>query len=80
MDAQGNLYIADAGNHVIRKVATTGIISTVAGTGTAGYSGDGGTATTATLYAPAGLVFDASGNLYISDTGNDVIRKLTFGP
>jgi sugar lactone lactonase YvrE len=79
VDPQGNLYIADSGNNVIRRVDhLTHIITTVAGTGTAGYTGDGGAATSATLFYPAGLAFDASGNLYISDTGNDVIRKVTF--
>jgi hypothetical protein len=78
VDAQGNLYIADSGNNVIRRVDLNGVITTVAGYGQPGYSGDGGPALGAKLNAPAGLAFDASGNLYISDTGNDVIRKLTF--
>lgn len=78
VDPLGNLYIADAGNNVIRRVDQNGVIRTVAGTGQAGYSGDGGAALNATLRTPGGLAFDASGNLYISDTGNDVIRKVTF--
>jgi hypothetical protein len=78
VDPSGNLYIADTGNNVIRKVNTSGVITTVAGTGTAGYSGDGLAATSATLYAPGGLAFDSSWNLFVSDTGNHVIRKLTF--
>lgn len=80
VDRQGNLYIADAGNNVIRKVDGTscGIITTIAGTGTAGYSGDNGSPTTATLHSPSGLTFDPSGNLYISDMGNSVIRKISF--
>jgi sugar lactone lactonase YvrE len=76
-DAAGNLYIADYNNNVIRKVTTaTGIITTVAGT-TSGYSGDGGLATSAKLNHPYGLVFDVAGNMYISDAGNNVIRKVT---
>ena len=75
-DATGNMYIADADNNVIRKVTTTGIISTVAGNGTGGYSGDGGAATAAEMNYPQGIVFDAAGNLYISDAGR--IRKVVL--
>ena len=72
LDGSGNLYIADTYNSVIRKVAAaTGIITTVAGNGQWGYSGDGGPATSAELVAPYGVAVDASGNLYISDYGND---------
>ncbi len=81
VDAQGNLFIADSSNHRIRRVDhLTHIITTVAGTGTAGYSGENGPATSAQLNTPAGLAFDAAENLYISDTCNDVIRKLTWCP
>lgn len=74
----GNLYIADQINNVIRKVITsTGVISTYAGTGTLGYTGDGGQASAATLDHPVGLGLDASGNIYIADQGNHVIRKIT---
>jgi hypothetical protein len=66
-DNIGNLYIADLLNHRIRKVNTLGIINTIAGTGVAGYSGDGGTATAAELNKPGGVTFDAKGNLYIAD-------------
>jgi uncharacterized protein (TIGR03437 family) len=73
----GDLYIADTGNHCIRKISGT-TISTVAGTcGTIGQSGEGSAATSATLNAPSGLAFDSAGNLYIADTGNSVIRKVT---
>jgi trimeric autotransporter adhesin len=77
-DASGNLYIADSYNSVIRVVnASTGIITTVAGTGTAGYSGDGGAATSAKLQNPYSIAFDTSGNLYIADATNNRIRKIT---
>jgi len=77
-DSLGNLFIADTSNNRIREVAaSTGIISTVAGTGTAGFSGDGGAASAATLNLPQALALDSSGNLYIADTGNNVIRKIT---
>jgi uncharacterized protein (TIGR03437 family) len=75
LDASGNLYIADQINHRIRKV-TNGIISTVAGNGTAGFLGDAAAATSAELYNPSGVAVDSSGNIYIADTGNCVIRKV----
>ena len=78
VDASGNLYIADCYNSRIRKVAAgTGIITTVAGNGTAAYSGDGGAATSAKLYFPCGVALDASGNLYIVDTSNNRIRMVS---
>jgi sugar lactone lactonase YvrE len=77
VDTSGNLYIADSVNNRIRKVtASTGIITTVAGNGTAGYSGDGGQATSAMLDEPQGVAVDTSGNLYIVDTLNYRIRKV----
>jgi len=78
VDKEGNLYIADSHSHCIRKVdATTGIIDTVVGQGTnAGSSGDGGLATDARLNTPTGLFVDAFANIYVSDTKNDVIRKV----
>jgi sugar lactone lactonase YvrE len=75
-DRYGNLYIPDVENSVIRKVQTTGIISTIAGNGTASYSGDGGPATSAALSYPSCVTFDAYGNLYIADQGNMRIRKV----
>ena len=75
-DGAGNLYIADTGNHRIRKVDSAGVIATVAGTGTVGYSGDGGAATAARLNGPAGVAPDGAGNLYIADTSNQRIRKV----
>jgi len=76
-DAAGNMYISDNANYVIRKVTTAGIISTVAGNHTSGYSGDGGAATAAQLNLPSGIAFDAAGNLYIADFSNNVIREVT---
>jgi sugar lactone lactonase YvrE len=75
-DPAGNLYIADGYNNRIRKLDTSGILTTIAGTGTQGYSGDGGQATAAELYRPAGVAFDSSGTLYISDWFNNCIRKI----
>jgi gliding motility-associated-like protein len=77
MDGANNLYIADAGNQRVRKVTPAGIISTVAGTGTASYSGDGGLAVSAGLNNPAGINIDAYGNMYIADQFNYRIRKVT---
>jgi sugar lactone lactonase YvrE len=75
MDGSGNLYISDSGNHRIRKVDASGMITTVAGNGTAAFAGDGGSATAAGL-APVGIFIDESGNLYIADRGNNRIRKV----
>ena len=75
VDATGNIYICDYGNHHIRKVNTSGIISSIAGT-SGGFSGDGGAATAAKIYAPNGVCVDASGNVYIADLGNQRIRKV----
>lgn len=77
VDSAGDLYIADRANHRIRKVeATTGTITTVAGTGTGGYNGDGIAATTAQLFNPSGVMVDGSGDLYISDAFNNRIRRV----
>ena len=77
IDDDGNLYIADESNNRIRKVdVTTGNISTVAGNGSYGYSGDGGSATNARLNGPCRIAIDASGNIYIADKGNYRIRKV----
>jgi len=76
VDYAGNIYIADRDNERIRKVNTSGIISTIAGNGTIGYSGDGGAATNASLNNPTGLLVDAAGNIYIADYFNSRIRKV----
>jgi sugar lactone lactonase YvrE len=78
-DSAGNLYIADAQNHVIREVSTAGIVTTVAGTGVEGFGGDGGPATAALLDTPTGVAVDASGNLYIADSHNQRIREVSQG-
>uniref|UniRef100_Q029Q7 NHL repeat containing protein n=1 Tax=Solibacter usitatus (strain Ellin6076) TaxID=234267 RepID=Q029Q7_SOLUE len=76
-DGKGNLYIADTGNHSIRKVTADGVISTVVGNGTVGASGDEGAAASARLASPRGLTVDDNGNLYIGDTGNNRVRQVT---
>src|SRR5580700_7746745 len=76
LDSQGNLYIADESDNRIRKVDPAGIISTYAGTGIPGYSGDRGPASDAQINFPTGLAADSKGNLYIADQGNAVIRRI----
>ena len=77
VDSNGNLFIADTGNNVIREVVqATGNIITVAGTGAAGFSGDGGPASSAELNTPFGVAVDANGNLFIADTGNNAVREV----
>lgn len=77
-DAANNIVFSDIHNNVVRKInVTTGIISTIAGTGTGGFSGDGGPATAAKLWSPADVHYDAAGNLYICDATNNRIRKVT---
>jgi sugar lactone lactonase YvrE len=76
VDATGVLYIADTGHDRVRKVDAAGIINTYAGNGTSGYSGDGGNAVDAQLAGPTGLALDVAGNLYISDRGNNRVRKV----
>src|SRR5260370_10895224 len=78
LDSNGNIYIADTGNQRIRMISG-GTITTIAGNRTAGYLGDTAAATRAELNSPSGLAFDASGKLYIADTKNKVIRKITNG-
>ena len=75
-DSFGNLFLADLGNNCIRKINTSGIITTVAGNGTSGFSGDGGLATNAELVNPSDITFDSAGSMYIADLGNQRIRKV----
>jgi hypothetical protein len=75
IDALGNLYIADRSNARVRKIATTGIITTIAGS-VDGYSGDGGPATDAKLSGPISIFLDRSGNLVVGDNQNEVVRKI----
>ena len=77
VDGAGNLYIADTSNHRIRRVSPAGVIATVAGTSDGGYSGDGGPATSARLLRPGGVAVDGAGNLYIADTGNNCVRRVS---
>ena len=77
VDTQGNVFIADVSYSVIRRVdAATGIITTVAGNGTPGFSGDGGPATSASMFAPYGVAVDAHENLFIADFENQRVRRV----
>lgn len=76
VDPAGNVFFSDYNNNVIRKISTSGIISTIAGNGTAGYLGDGLQATVAELNHPTGISFDGAGNLYIGDFSNQRVRKV----
>jgi len=77
VDAAGNVYVADTFNNRIRKIATDGTVTTIAGNGTAGYDDAGGVALNAQLYGPQGLAVDAQGNVFVADYGNNVIREIT---
>ena len=76
VDASGNIIFSDYNNNRIRKINTSGIITTIAGTGTYGFAGDGGPATAAQFKNPYGLALDDSGNLYIADCFNERVRKI----
>jgi len=78
IDRSGNVYVADAAVHRVRKIATDGSIQTVAGTGVAGFAGDGGPASAALLNQPYGLALDQAGNLYIADLGNARVRRVAI--
>lgn len=79
VDSSGNIYIADAGVNMVRKIDPGGNISNFAGNGTAGYSGDGGPATSAQLQNPYAVALDPGGNVYIADSANRVVRKVSNG-
>ncbi|MFZ3265841.1 MAG: hypothetical protein WA172_17675 [Terriglobales bacterium] len=80
-DSSGNVYIAESYASQVLKVSTSGTVTVVAGNGTSGYSGDGGPATSAALgaFGPQGIFVDGSGNIFIADTGNSVIREVVAG-
>ena len=80
VDDSGDIFIADTGNHRIRLVTPDGVIHSIAGTGAAGFAGDGGPATAALLNGPQGLFLDGAGDLYFADTGNNRIRRLVPDP
>jgi len=77
VSSSNEIYIVDTGNQRIRKISTSGIITTIAGTGTASFSGDGGNATSASLSDPYGVAVSSSNEIYIADTGNHRIRKIS---
>ena len=76
VDARGNLFVADRNNNRVRRIDRHGIITTFAGTGAPGFSGDGGSAKAAKLNSPVGLAIDTAGNLYIADSGNNRVRRV----
>jgi adhesin/invasin len=77
VDSSGNIYTSDTGNNRIRKVAPEGTITTVAGTGASGFAGDNGPAVNAQISQPSAIIFDSQGNLYIADSGNNRVRRVT---
>ncbi len=79
VDAAGNVYVADVENHRVRRIDPAGVVSTIAGTGEQGYSGDGGPATAARLYFPGDVTVDAAGNVYVADIDNNRVRRIDPG-
>ena len=80
LDANGNLFVCDPDNHIVFRVSPDGSLSTFAGNGAPGFTGDGGPATNASIASPSGLAVDAAGNLYVSDLVNNRIRKVYKWP
>jgi DNA-binding CsgD family transcriptional regulator/sugar lactone lactonase YvrE len=80
VDSEGTVYIADTGNHRVRRVGLDGVISTIAGTGSSGFDGDGGSATAARLGSPLGVAADDAGGVYIVDIANDRVRRVALRP
>ena len=74
LDSSGNVYVSDNGNHLIRKITSAGVVSTLAGTGSQGFENGEGTA--ASFYSPNGISVDSTGNVYVADTYNHLIRKI----
>src|ERR1051326_5493976 len=79
VDPSGNLYASDPDNNLILKITRDGVVNIVAGNRIAGFSGDGGPATSASIFAPGGVALDALGNIFFADTGNNRVRKVTPG-
>ena len=79
VDGNGNVYVSDLDNNLISRVSPNGISTIVAGNGVGGFSGDGGPATSASLRGPSGIAVDSAGNLYIADSLNNRIRKVSNG-
>lgn len=79
-DSQGTLYVADTGNQRVRAITTDGMIRTIAGSGVVGFAGDSQTTDFASFSGPLGLAIDASGNIYVADSGNNRVRELTPHP
>lgn len=77
IDKAGNIYVSDSGNHRIRRISPNGLITPYAGTGSLGSSGDGGPAISATLNSPGAIAFDSKGNLFVADTGNNRVRRIS---
>ena len=75
VDASGNVYVVDTGNNLIRKVTASGVVTTLAGSGKEGSTN--GTGTDASFYVPIGITIDAAGNLYVTDSSSELIRKIT---
>src|SRR5262249_32821367 len=76
VDAAGNLFVADSRNHLVVKISPEGLLTVIAGNGIRGFSGEGGPATSASLWDPGGVAVDAQGNVYIADRSNHRVRRI----